>query len=86
MGLMEIEMAKMLQKERMAEAERLRRRRNLKREARQERDACRNAAGTSLPAPRVDWPVFSFRIGRFRIAAFRTVRIRPGGPASASGC
>lgn len=82
MGLMEIEMAKMLQKERMAEAERLRRRRDLKRQARQERDACRNAAGTGEPKPKVDWPVFSLRIGSFQIALFRTMRIRSGNPVS----
>lgn len=76
MGLMEIEMARMLQQERMAEAENWRHRRDLKRGASQERDACRDPAGTPAPAPKVDWPVFSIRIGSFQFALFRTIRVR----------
>ena len=77
MGLMEIEMAQIVQRERLAEAEQWRRRRDLKHRARQQREAGRIAAERPVQAPKVDWPVFSLRIGGFALVAFRTVKIGP---------
>ncbi|MET4060207.1 hypothetical protein ABIB35_001752 [Arthrobacter sp. UYP6] len=77
MGLMEIEMATIVQRERLAEAQQWRRRRDLKDRARQRREERRTAAGTRVRAPKADWPVFSLRIGGFALVAFRTVKIGP---------
>ena len=77
MGLMEIEMAQIVQRERLAEAEQRRRRRDLKHRARQQREAGRAAAATQSRSLKVDWPVFSLRIGGFALVAFRTVKIGP---------
>lgn len=82
MGLMEVELARILQQERLAEAEHRRRRRDLKRLARQRREEGHPAAKIRARSPKVDWPVFSIRIGGFQLVAFRTVRIRSGVPGA----
>ena len=76
MGLMEIEMAKTLQRERMAAADGRRRHRNLQRLAR-ERQETERGADRRMAWPKVEWPVFSIRIGGFELVAFRSVKLGP---------
>lgn len=73
MGLMEIELAKALQRERLAEAVR-RRQRNEHRHMARERQAEETVDQQS--GPLADWPIFSLRIGGgFHLAVFRTMRL-----------
>lgn len=76
MGLMEIEMAKTLQQEHLAAADRRRRRRDRRRRADEQQDLL-GGSNTSRKKPKVDWPVFSVRIGGFELVAFRTVQLGP---------
>lgn len=66
---MAIELAKVIHRERLEEAATRRRRRAQKEQARK-----RNAAEREY-GPKVEWPVFSVRIGHFQFAVFRTVRL-----------
>lgn len=73
MGLMEIELAKTLQRERLAEAV-LRRQRNEQRRMARERQAGETADQPT--GPFADWPIFSLRIGGgFQLVVFRTLRL-----------
>ena len=67
---MVIELAQVVHRERLAEAEIRRRRAEAKREARE-----RRAAAAPVSTPKVEWPVFTLRIGRFQLVGFRTVRL-----------
>lgn len=83
---MAMELARVIQQERLAEAES--RRRYKARKVRAAQQAAHRAAavapgvtsgggaaaGKHLGA-KAEWPVFSLRIGRFQLVAFRTVRL-----------
>ncbi|MDN3483170.1 hypothetical protein QMA10_14730 [Arthrobacter sp. APC 3897] len=73
MGLMEIELARTLHRERLAKAGRLRQRNEHRRMAR-ERQAVETA--DQRTGPMADWPIFSLRIGGgFQLTVFRTLRL-----------
>lgn len=72
---MTIELARVVHKERMAEVETRRRRAAARRQAK-ERSAKELSAKTApVSGPKVEWPVFTLRIGRFQLVGFRTVRL-----------
>ncbi|QWC10746.1 hypothetical protein KKR91_03725 [Arthrobacter jiangjiafuii] len=66
---MSIELAKAIHRERQAEAATRRRRRAQNEQARKRKTATRELG------PKVEWPVFSVRVGHFQFAVFRTVRL-----------
>ena len=66
---MAIELAKVMHRERLEEAETRRWRKAQKEQARKRKAATRERG------PKVEWPVFSVRIGHFQFAVFRTVRL-----------
>lgn len=70
---MAMELARVVQQERLMEAETRRRRHELKRAA-TNRAQAREHSGKPAGA-KVEWPVFSLRIGRFQFVAFKTVRL-----------
>ena len=72
MGLMEIELAKAVHRERLADAARQRQRKECQRMAREQEAA--DTADQRI-SPKADWPIFSLRIGDFQLVAFRTVRL-----------
>jgi hypothetical protein len=67
---MTIELARVVHKERLAEAETRRRRAEARRQSRE-----RSAPADPVSMPKVEWPVFTLRIGRFQLVGFRTVRL-----------
>ncbi|MFB9797280.1 hypothetical protein ACFFON_10090 [Arthrobacter citreus] len=66
---MAMELARVVQKERLAEAEARRRRIAARHRARE------RSAAAEAKTPKVEWPVFALRIGRFQLVGFRTVRL-----------
>lgn len=75
---MAMELARVVQQERLMEAETRRRRQAAKRmaaeRAAEERAKARPASGEQ-DGPKVEWPVFSLRIGRYQFVGFKTVRL-----------
>lgn len=69
---MAMELARVVHQERLMEAETRRQRRAAKRTAAER--AALDGKGKQT-GPKVDWPVFSVRIGRFHLAVFKTVRM-----------
>lgn len=66
---MELEIARLIQRDRLAAAEKRRKRKAVIHRAKEQRLSGREKQ------PKVEWPVFSLRIGRYQLVAFRSVRL-----------